>query len=89
MTGLPLSPEGGAYPAANARVAVWDWPVRVVHWSMVLLFVLLLITGLRGGDALQWHMRFGQARRWPEIAAIHLNRLHQMVGRKMAGKSIG
>jgi cytochrome b len=28
---------------------------------MVLLFVLLVISGLRGGDALQWHMRFGQA----------------------------
>jgi cytochrome b len=27
----------------------------------VLLFVLLVISGLRGGDALQWHMRFGQA----------------------------
>ena len=47
--------------AALARTPVWDWPVRVVHWSMVLLFVLLVITGLRGGDALAWHMRFGQA----------------------------
>lgn len=55
------SPAGAAPAAPREPVAVWDWPVRVVHWSMVLLFVLLLITGLRGGDALQWHMRFGQA----------------------------
>lgn len=60
MTATP--PPADAAPAAPREpVAVWDWPVRVVHWSMVLLLVLLLITGLRGGDALQWHMRFGQA----------------------------
>jgi len=47
--------------APHERVAVWDGPVRVVHWSMVLLFVLLVVTGLRGGDALPWHMGFGQA----------------------------
>jgi len=44
--------------APHERVAVWDGPVRVVHWSMVLLFVLLVVTGLRGGDALPWHMGY-------------------------------
>jgi len=50
-----------AATARHERVAVWDWPVRVVHWSMVLLFVALVATGLVKGDALAWHMRFGQA----------------------------
>jgi len=59
MTGSPM-PSEGAYPQANARVAVWDWPVRVVHWSMVLLLVALVVTGLVGNEALLWHMRFGQ-----------------------------
>lgn len=60
MTVTP--PRADAAPEAPREpVAVWDGPVRVVHWSMVLLFVLLVISGLRGGDALQWHMRFGQA----------------------------
>lgn len=60
MTVTPPPPDA-APGAPREPVAVWDWPVRVVHWSMVLLFVLLVISGLRGGDALQWHMRFGQA----------------------------
>ncbi len=42
-------------------MAVWDWPVRVVHWAMVLLLIGLIITGKLGADWLEWHMRFGQA----------------------------
>ncbi|MCC7327494.1 MAG: cytochrome b/b6 domain-containing protein [Burkholderiales bacterium] len=40
-------------------VPVWDWPVRVVHWVMVLLVAALITTGLIGNEALVWHMRFG------------------------------
>ena len=42
------------------RVAVWDWPVRVVHWSIVLLVATMITTGLIGNEALVWHMRCGQ-----------------------------
>ncbi|CAG0968883.1 hypothetical protein BURK1_01115 [Burkholderiales bacterium] len=42
------------------RIAVWDWPVRAVHWALVLLLIGLLVTGLVGGGWLEWHMRFGQ-----------------------------
>lgn len=41
-------------------VAVWDWPVRVVHWLIVALVAALLTTGLIGNDMLVWHMRAGQ-----------------------------
>ncbi len=41
-------------------VAVWDWPVRVVHWLLVVLVAALLTTGLIGNEMLVWHMRAGQ-----------------------------
>lgn len=39
---------------------VWDWPVRIVHWSMVLLLIALLTTAKIGGGAMIWHMRAGE-----------------------------
>ena len=45
----------------RSRVAVWDLPVRAVHWSIVLLLVGLIVTGKLGNEWLLWHMRFGQA----------------------------
>ena len=47
--------------AERQEVAVWDWPVRVVHWSIVALVATLLATGLSGGNAVMvWHMRAGE-----------------------------
>ena len=40
---------------------VWDWPVRIVHWVMVILLIALLTTAKIGGDAMAWHMRAGEA----------------------------
>ncbi len=50
-----------ALPENHDYVAVWDWPVRVVHWLIVLLVAALLTTGLIGNEMLVWHMRCGQA----------------------------
>ena len=41
------------------EVAVWDAAVRIVHWLMVVVLVVLLATGLAGNDWLVWHMRAG------------------------------
>jgi cytochrome b len=41
-------------------VEVWDWPVRVVHWTMVLLLLTLVVTAKMGGPAMEWHMRAGE-----------------------------
>ncbi len=48
-------PVTAADPVA---VPVWDWPVRVIHWAIVILVVVLVATGLKG--AIEWHMRAGQ-----------------------------
>lgn len=55
--------EAGDAGVAQERVVVpvWDAPVRIVHWVLVLLLVALLTTGLVGGDLIAWHMRLGQA----------------------------
>lgn len=41
-------------------VHVWDWPVRIVHWAMVLLLIALLTTAKIGDEAMVWHMRAGE-----------------------------
>lgn len=38
---------------------VWDWPVRISHWLMALLFTGLIITGNEGGDWLKYHFYMG------------------------------
>src|SRR5205085_10607784 len=38
-----------------------DWPVRVVHWAMTILIVVLVATATIGGNAMEWHMRAGEA----------------------------
>jgi cytochrome b len=45
---------------ATVEVPVWDWPVRVVHWALVVLVVTSLTTGLIGNEMLVWHMRSGE-----------------------------
>ncbi|MCC6867921.1 MAG: cytochrome b/b6 domain-containing protein [Burkholderiales bacterium] len=59
-----MSDSSNASPTVvddRIAVPVWDWPVRVVHWAMVICLVGLVITGLRKGDAMAWHMRLGEA----------------------------
>ncbi|MGO2512530.1 cytochrome b/b6 domain-containing protein [Marinomonas polaris] len=38
---------------------VWDWPVRISHWLIVLLFTGLIITGKSEGDYIQYHFYMG------------------------------
>ena len=40
---------------------VWDLPTRIFHWALVLFTIGLAATGLIGGNAMLWHMRFGFA----------------------------
>jgi cytochrome b len=41
------------------RVRVWDWPVRLAHWALVLCIAGLYATGEYGWLDMQWHFRFG------------------------------
>ena len=40
-------------------IHVWDVPVRLFHWLLVLLVVALFVTGKLGGNWLEWHKRAG------------------------------
>ena len=43
--------------ADPARIMVWDWAVRLVHWLMVILVPLLWWTAEEG--YMDWHRRLG------------------------------
>lgn len=42
-------------------VHVWDLPLRVFHWSLLVLVVGSAVTGLAGGNWMTWHGRLGVA----------------------------
>jgi cytochrome b len=42
-------------------IRIWDLPTRVFHWALVACVLGLIITGNVGGNAMQWHFRFGYA----------------------------
>lgn len=67
-----MSPQPASLdrPAAAADVVVWDLPLRVFHWALVLLVSSAIATGLAGGAWMTWHARAGQA-----IAALLVFRL--------------
>ena len=44
---------------STTLVQVWDLPVRLFHWLLVLLVVILFVTGKLGGNWLEWHRRAG------------------------------
>ncbi|NJN46399.1 MAG: cytochrome B [Candidatus Competibacteraceae bacterium] len=40
-------------------VPVWDWPVRLFHWAVVVLVVVSVVSGRSGGNAMVYHMYSG------------------------------
>jgi len=40
-------------------VQIWDWPLRLFHWLLVLAVVGSYITGKLGGSLTDWHGRLG------------------------------
>jgi len=40
-------------------VPVWDWPVRLFHWAVVILVVVSVVSGRTGGNAMVYHMYSG------------------------------
>jgi cytochrome b len=41
------------------KVRIWDLPTRLFHWALVLCLVGLITTAQIGGNAMDWHFRFG------------------------------
>lgn len=51
--------QAGEQAQETREVLVWDWPVRIFHWLLVLLIALSWITSEIGGDAMTYHMWSG------------------------------
>ncbi len=47
--------EPGAPHRPPRAVRVWDWPVRLFHWSLVALVLVSFTTAQIGGNAMQYH----------------------------------
>jgi cytochrome b len=43
----------------HVAIKVWDLPVRLFHWALVLLLVFQLVSGKIGGDMMAWHVYSG------------------------------
>jgi cytochrome b len=43
------------------NVKVWDAPVRLFHWALVLLFAFMFFTGKMKGNWMDWHLPAGYA----------------------------
>lgn len=41
------------------RVRVWDLPTRLFHWGLALCVVCSVVSAKMGGNAMDWHFRFG------------------------------
>ena len=60
----PSEPQQASSASANAGASgrlVWDLPVRVIHWSLLLCVVGAWLTREIEGDWFAWHTRFGYA----------------------------
>lgn len=40
---------------------LWDAPIRLFHWALVLLVITSFVTGKVGGEWMAWHLRSGYA----------------------------
>jgi len=58
--GVPDSPpvRDGDLPVT---VRVWDLPLRLFHWTLLVLVVFSVATAYAGGSWMDWHMRSGYA----------------------------
>lgn len=43
------------------KIRVWDLPIRLFHWVLVVLVAVSIITQEIGGNAMEWHFRSGYA----------------------------
>ncbi|MDB5797750.1 MAG: hyaC [Paucimonas sp.] len=43
------------------KVRVWDLPLRLFHWALVVLIVTSVVTQKIGGNAMSWHFLSGYA----------------------------
>lgn len=51
----------GASGQMLRAVRVWDLPTRLFHWALAACVVGSFVSGSVGGNAMEWHFRFGYA----------------------------
>ena len=56
--------ERAAQPVSTAtpptvRIQLWDWPIRVFHWSLLLAVATAIVTGELGGSWMEVHGKAG------------------------------
>ena len=56
----PAAAHGAAGQTLRA-VRVWDLPTRLFHWALAICVVGSFTSGSIGGNAMEWHFRFGYA----------------------------
>jgi len=54
----------------SSEVRIWDLPTRLFHWALLPLLVGLVVTGYKGGAAMQWHARLGYAVLWSRFRSF-------------------
>jgi cytochrome b len=47
--------------AGLRKTRVWDLPTRLFHWLLAFLVIALIVSAHIGGNAMEWHFRFGYA----------------------------
>lgn len=47
--------------AGKKIIRIWDWPIRLFHWWVVILVVVSWSTAQIGGNAMQYHTWSGYA----------------------------
>ncbi len=53
--------DANSFPQQGARAVtrVWDLPVRLFHWLLVIVILISYVSGKLGGNWLEWHMYSG------------------------------
>jgi cytochrome b len=62
------------------KIRVWDLPIRLFHWVLVVLITVSIITQAIGGNAMEWHFRSGYA----VLALIAFRLIWGLVGTRYA-----
>ena len=55
---IRLEPQNSV-SSMTIRIQVWDLPIRLFHWLLVLAVIGLFVTGKLGGNWMEWHKRLG------------------------------
>ncbi len=56
---MSAAPPGRAAAQSAAPVRVWDLPIRLFHWLLVVLVSFSIVTAQLGEAWIEWHMRSG------------------------------